>query len=331
MIEDWIKQRVDSSIRYTGSGNEIHICCPVCGETRYRLYINLTTGQIYCHNCQFKGTVVNLIQFIEGIGYTAARERFDAIKGNMILPENVEDALEKRLLGREVPEVQKRSVPLPDEFQLISSSTNMVARRAERYLAKRGITRKQIEQHQIGICATGQYTNRIIIPIYQEGQLKFWVARAISAEVKLKEKSPSNSFYQYGKSEVIFNLDQAATKYHSAVISEGIFDAMSWGGIGISLLGKVLYDAQFNLLLSYREQLSGGLYIALDADAERDAMVIARVLSSFFPIKIIYIPPEFDDPNQYLITHSKRDMWELITCAADYGEFTSLRSRLQNL
>lgn len=329
MIEDWIRQRVDSSIRYTGSGSEIHICCPVCGETRYRLYINLTTGQVYCHNCQFKGTVVNLIQFIEGISYTAARERFNVIKGNIILPDNVEDALEKRLMR--VPEVQKRSVPLPEEFQLISSSTNMVAQRAERYLAKRGITQKQIDQHHIGVCATGQYANRIIIPIYQEGKLKFWVARAMSSEVKLKERSPSNSFYQYSKSEVIFNLDRAANKYHSAVISEGIFDALSWGSIGISLLGKSLYDAQFNLLLSYRDQLSEGLYVALDADAERDAMVMAKVLSSFFPVKIIRIPSEFDDPNRYLLTHSKRDMWKLITCAADYGEFTSLRSRLQNL
>ena len=331
MIEDWIRQRVDSSIRYTGSGSEIHICCPVCGETRYRLYINLTTGQVYCHNCQFKGTVINLIQFIEGISYTAARERFNIFKGNIILPDNVEDALEKRLMRRGVPEVQKRSVPLPEEFQLISSSTNMVAQRAERYLAKRGITRKQIDQHHIGVCATGQYANRIIIPLYQEGELKFWVARAMSSEAKLKERSPSSSFYQYSKSEVIFNLDQAANKYHSAVISEGIFDALSWGSIGISLLGKSLYDAQFNLLLSYRDQLSDGLYVALDADAERDAMVMAEVLSSFFPVKIIRIPSEFDDPNQYLLTHSKCDMWNLITCAADYGEFTSLRSRLQNL
>lgn len=331
MIEDWIRQHVDSSIRYTGSESEIHICCPVCGETRYRLYINLTTGQIYCHNCQFKGTVVNLIQFIEGISYTAARERFNIFKGNIILPDNVEDALEKRLMGKEVPEVQKRSVPLPEEFQLISSSTNMVAQRAERYLVKRGITQKQIDQHRIGICATGQYANRIIIPIYQDGELKFWVARAMSSKVKLKERSPSNLFYQYGKSEVIFNLDQAASKYHSAVISEGIFDALSWGGIGISLLGKSLYDAQFNLLLSYRDQLSDGLYVALDADAEKDAMVMAKVLSSFFPVKIIHIPPEFDDPNRYLLTHSKRDMWNLITCAVDYDEFTSLRSKLQNL
>lgn len=332
MIEDWIEQYISDDIRHTGSGNEIHICCPVCGDSRYRLYISLVTGQVYCHNCQFKGTVVNLIQFIEGISYNAARERFNNIKGNIVLPDMLEKTVERRLISEKIiHNINKRPIPLPEEFQLIFNSNNLVAQRAKRYLMRRGITVKQIEEHNMGVCATGEYAHRIIIPIYQEGKLKFWIARAMSPESKLKERSPSNLFYQYSKSEVIFNLDKAAKNYQSAVISEGIFDALSWGGIGISLLGKSLYDAQFNLLLSYRNQLSDGLYVALDADAERDAMVIARVLSSFFPVKIIRIPPEFDDPNQYLLTHSKRDMWNLITCAADYGEFTSLRSKLQNL
>lgn len=331
MVEDWIIQRIDSSIRYTGSGNEIHICCPVCGETRYRLYINLMTGQVYCHNCQFKGTVVKLIQFVENISYFAAQKRFNEIKGNMVLPENVVYDLEQRLLTKELPNVQKRSVPLPAEFQLISNSMNLVSKKAKRYLMRRGITSKQIEQYNLGICTTGQYANRIIIPIYQGSELMFWVSRAMSSKTKLKEQSPSNSFYQYGKSEVIFNLDQAATKYHSAVISEGIFDAMSWGNIGISLLGKSMYDAQFNLLLNYKNQLTDGLYIALDADAESDAMLIASLLAPFFPTKIIRISPEFDDPNKYLLAHSKRDMWKLIADAEDFGEFTRLKSTLARI
>lgn len=331
MIEDWIRQRVDSSIRYTGAGNEIHICCPVCGETRYRFYISLTTGQVYCHNCQFKGTLVNLIQYLEGTSYNSARERFNEIKGNIVLPESVKSDLEHRLFAKDAPEVLKRSVPLPKEFQLLSQSNNLIAQRAKKYLIQRGITEQQIKKHNMGMCTTGEYTNRIIIPIYQQQELKFWVARAMSSGAKLKERSPSNSFYQYGKSEVVFNLDGAANTYHSAVISEGIFDALSWGDIGISLLGKALYDSQLNLLLEYRNQLTEGLYIALDADAERDAMSMAGVLSEFFSVKIIHIPSKFDDPNNYLVTHSKQDMWKLIAHASEFGEFTVLRSRLQNL
>lgn len=330
MIEDWIGSTIGGHIRYTGLDDEIHICCPICGEIRYRLYINTSNGQVYCHNCQFKGNVVNLIQYVEGVSYATALQKFKDIKGNIILPENIENALEKRLMAPKV-DVTKRPVPLPKEYQLISQSSNFIARRATNYLNRRGITDKQIAQCKMGICSTGEYHHRIIIPVYLEDNLTFWVARAMSKTVPLKEKSPSNTFYQYGKSEVIFNLDRAARQYHSAVISEGIFDALSWGKIGISLLGKVLYDSQLDLLLQYKSQLSEGLYIALDADAEADAMKMAGTLSEFFDVKIIRIPAEFDDPNNYLMTHSKRAMWNLITCADEYGEFTTLRSRLQNL
>ena len=333
MVEDWVNQYISSDIHHTGSGQEIHVCCPVCGEIRYRLYINLITGQVYCHNCQFKGTLVKLIQYVEKISYSSAQKRFDDIKGNIVLPEFLVDDLEHRLFAGDlhVFETHKRAIPLPDEFQLISGNNSVIAQQAKNYLLKRGITEQQISVYQMGVCVTGKYANRIIIPIYQNGELKFWVARAMSSGVKLKERSPSNAFYQYGKSEVIFNLDIAAATYHSAVISEGIFDALSWGGIGISLLGKVLYDSQLNLLLEYRDQLTEGLYIALDADAETDMMAIATVLSNFFSVKIIYIPPEFDDPNNYLLTHSRGEMWKLIICAVEFGEFTALRSKLQNL
>lgn len=331
MLVEWIEQNVDSRVKYTNNSNEIHICCPVCGETRYRLYINLVTGQLYCHNCQFHGTAVNLIKYINGVSYAEAQKIFNTIKGNIILPENIEDALKRRIMETAPVEITKRSIPLPEEFQLISTSHNAVATRAANYLQGRGITPHQIEQHRMGICATGEYHNRIIIPIYQEDKLMFWVARAMSGNVALKEKSPSNSFYQYGKSEVIFNLDQAAKTYRSIVISEGIFDALSWGRIGVSLLGKTLYDAQLSQLLSYRDWLTEGIYIALDADAERDAMKLAQTLSGFFDVKVIHIPTEFDDPNNYLVTHSKREMWNLITCADNYGEFTYLRSILQSL
>lgn len=331
MVVDWIEQHITSAIRYVGTGDEIHICCPVCGDTRYRLYINLFTGQVYCHNCQFKGTVVNLIQQVEGIPYQAAKRRFGDIKGNIVLPESVERTLRQRLFAVKSPLVQKRAVPLPEEFQLLSQCDNHVAHQAIRYLHHRGVTDTQIEKHHMGICATGDYTNRIIIPIYHQNELVFWVARAMSLEVKLKERSPTNSFYQHSKSEVIFNLHEAATNYHSVVISEGIFDALSWGGIGVSLLGKVLYDAQLNLLLQYRTQLTEGVYVALDADAETDAMTIATTLSEIFPVKLVHIPPEFDDPNNYLMTHSRAAMWQLLSGAEPLGEFTSLRHRLQHI
>ena len=171
---------------------------------------------------------------------------------------------------------------------------------------------------------SGEYKNRVIIPITENGDLKFWVARAISSDVKMKEKSPSDEDYQISKSEVIFNIDRASKKYHTAVICEGIFDALAFGDVGVSLLGKSLYQEQLNILLDYRALLTNGLYISLDWDAKDKATEMAEKLSEYFDVKIINIPKEGDDPNNYLQKYGRKAMWKLIEDAEDYGEFSSI-------
>src|SRR5437879_8191434 len=34
--------------------NEIRLCCPFCGEDRFRLGVNIRTGKANCFNCPFK-------------------------------------------------------------------------------------------------------------------------------------------------------------------------------------------------------------------------------------------------------------------------------------
>ena len=126
---------------------------------------------------------------------------------------------------------------------------------------KRKISIRQMKIHDFGICLSGEYKNRIIIPIREFNEPKFFVGRAISSTSKLKEKSPSNESYQISKSQVIFNIDNASSIFNSVVLSEGIFDALSFGDVGCSLLGKRLSDDQLAILLDYKEYLTNGVYI----------------------------------------------------------------------
>lgn len=329
MVEDWIAENIDSDMKYTGNGKEVHVDCPVCGESRHRLYVNLDKGVVYCHNCRFSGSVINLIQWVEGTSYTKAVAKFSLIKGNMSMPEKVDESIEHQLFmsGDLSKRLSKRAIPLPEEYRLIDGSQNLVAKMARRYLKARMVSKATIQRYELGFCSSGEYSNRIIIPIKENNELKFWVARAIGNTARLKEKSPSNEDYQISKSEVIFNIDRAASQYHSVVISEGIFDAMAWGGIGVSLLGKVLYDEQMNILLDYRELLTDGVYIAIDWDARQQATEMAKKLSSYFDVKIVNIPKKYDDPNKYRQTHSQKDMWELIEQAEPYSEFSAIRRK----
>lgn len=329
-IVDWIESNIDSQIKYTGNGKEIHICCPICGESRYRMYINLGTGKVYCHNCQFAGNMITLIQNVEGVSWTKANKTFQDIKGNLSIPENVKDEIERNIFSGDFrSDLAKRAIPLPEEYIPINLDTaNFRVKRAIRYLMSRGITKKQIKQHNMGFCSSGEYANRVIIPITEGGELRFWVARAISKDAKLKEKSPSDEDYQISKSEVIFNLDRAAKKYRSIVITEGIFDALSFSDIGVSLLGKSLYQEQLNILLDYRNLLTEGVYIALDWDALDKAIQIAEILSEFFKVKMINIPQHLDDPNNCLQKMGRKYMWKLIDEAEEFGEFSKLKRML---
>lgn len=330
MIEEWLEANIDDNLKYTGNGAEVHFNCPVCGESRHRMFVNLFSGKTYCHNCGYSSHIVGLISWVEGISWTRANAVFKDIKGSMSLPEDFGQNTLNRMFESDFrSDLQKRAIPLPDEYVEINpAKTNVVTRKAIKYLKSRKITEKQIVAHKMGVCYSGEYQGRVIIPIWENSELRFWIARAITSDAYLKEKSPSNEDYQISKSEVIFNIDRAAKKYHSCVISEGIFDCLSFGDIGVSLLGKVLYEAQLNILLDYRELLSEGIYIALDWDARDKATEMAERLSEFFDVKMINIPEEYDDPNKYRQKHKQSAMWDLIQSAEPYGEFSKLRRML---
>lgn len=328
-ISDWVENNIDSTIKYTGNGKEIRVNCPVCGETRHRLFINVENGRVFCQNCQFgrNTSIVGLIQYVEGISYSRAFSVFKDVKGSMALPESLsKDTINNIFMGDLRQDLDKRAIPLPEEYvPLDPEHTNIVTKRAIKYLHSRKITDKQIVQHKMGFCMDGEYKHRVIIPITENGNLKFWVARAISSDVYMKEKSPSDNDWNISKSEVIFNIDKAAKKYHSAIISEGIFDALAWEDIGISLLGKSLYQEQLNILLDYRELLTEGIYIALDNDARKDATKMAEELSEYFKVYMINIPKELDDPNNCLKIKGRKYLWKLLGEAEEYSEFSGLR------
>lgn len=332
MIEDWVEQHIDSHMKFSGNGQELHVNCPFCNDTRYRLYINLHTESVYCHNCGFASGFIGLIQRLEGLSYSRATSVYKDYIGTTYIPEKISSdelgsIFESDLRG----DLEKRAIPLPEEYTRIPENYQFypLMNSAVRYMKSRRITRAQILGAKMGVCSEGDYARRIIIPITEYGELRFWIARAMSAKAKLKEKSPSDQPYQISKSEVIFNIDKAAAKYHSAVICEGIFDAMSFGDIGISLLGKTLYQSQLNILLDYRELLTDGVYIALDWDAQDKAYEIAKELSSYLDVYVVNIPKYLDDPNNCLQRKGRAYMWKLLSEAQPYGEFSSLACLLR--
>lgn len=328
-------EEVVGDVKHTQKGDEVHMNCPMCGEVRHRFYVNLSTHLCYCHNCGYSESFVTFIRDIEGISYKEAVKRYQDVKGSVYIPEDILLELRKNIfIGDVSHNIAMRAIPLPDEYiPLNFNSKNPMMKSAIKYLMNsRRITIQQMKEHDFGICMSGEYKNRIIIPIEEFGEPKFFVARAIGSGSRLKEKSPSNESYQISKSQVIFNIDHASALFNSCVISEGVFDALSFGDIGVSLLGKRLSDDQLAILLDYKDYLTNGIYIALDWDARKDALKLAQELYEYFPVYLVNLPKgnlvKGHDPNSALKTYGQKYMFELIDQAEEYSLSYHLKRKL---
>lgn len=326
---DYLEEVVDSPIKYTGKGDEVHYDCPICGDTRSRMYYNTNNHKIYCHNCNWSGTMIGFIMEMEKCNYETAYNKYKDIIDSHYIPDDVLKEIKTSIFTDTFTHtIEKRPIPLPEEYVKLSlSSNNLVNKRAINYLLKRAITWKQMKEHSMGYCISGDYANRIIIPIYEGSSLRFWIARTIGNASKMKEKSPSNEDYQISKSQVIFNIYTASKMFNTAVISEGIFDALSFGDIGVSLLGKRLYDDQLSILLSYKDYLTNGVYIALDYDAARDATYMAQQLYQYMPVHLVNIPKKYDDPNNFLQKFGRKELISLVDNAVEYSDAYMVKRR----
>lgn len=324
-IVGYLEEVINDHIKYTQKGDEVHFSCPVCGETRHRMYCNLNTHVVYCHNCGYSTSFINFIMELERVSYETAVRRYTEIKGSAYIPEDILLELRKNMfIGNISHTIPLRAIHLPEEYIPFNfESNNPVMKSAIKYLMKRRITIRQMKSHDIGLCMSGEYKNRIIIPIKESNEPKFFVARAIGENFKgLKEKSPSTEDYQLSKSQVIFNIDVSSALFGYCVLSEGIFDALSFDDMGASLLGKRMSDDQLALLLDYKDQLSAGVYIALDWDARKDALKLAHQLYEYFPVHLINMPKgdlrKGHDPNSFLRKYGRKAMFELIDNAEEY-------------
>lgn len=324
MIKDYLETVINDRIRETQKGDQYKFNCPFCGEIRHRAFVSTITHQFYCHNCQTGLSFIGFIQEIEGISYEKAVERYKDIRGSSYIPDDILEELQKNLILRGIKHtLPLMNVRLPKEYiPLDFESKNPVMKRAIKHLLSRRISIRQMKQHQFGLCLSGEYSHRIIIPITEMGEVKFFVARSIGVPPNagkgfLKEKSPSTEDYQYSKSQVLFNIDNSAKIFNACVLSEGIYDALSFDDIGVSALGKRMSEEQLALLLDYKDYLTSGVYIGLDSDANKDTLKLADMLVQYMPVHLLELPLGHD-PNSYLKAYGKKAMYELIDSAHEY-------------
>lgn len=251
--------------------------CPFCNHRKPKLEINLNTNDKgenpwECWVCETKGrTIRSLLKQLK-ISGPQAQEVLQYIKK-----------------GEEVEYQVVKTIELPKEFQPLfnAPTTSFSANIARKYLYDRGITDNDIMKYNIGYCIAGEFSDRIIIPSYdQNNQLNFYVARSFNKSyAKYKNPEVSKDIIVF---ENLINWNQPI------IICEGVFDAMAIRRNAIPILGKNISKALLKKIVSSKVK---EIYIALDRDALKKAVKFCEQFISMGK-KVYLVDMEEKDPSE---------------------------------
>lgn len=223
--------------------NEITINCPFCLEegeptqdTRFRLGINVVTGEMHCFNCN-KGSRDAVYTFSEIQRVLDTGEIGKA-----------QDRKKKKKAEKE------KRVILPEDFKVLyPRPKDRWGKLAYDYVRSRKVTKRQIRKKKIGYSVLdGHMHHRIIFPIYWKGKLQGLVGRDFTGKQSPTYKNSVGS-------KALFNIPKTPQK--SICLVEGVYDALAVedacrkASLSIdsgATLGHTLTDKQLRMLRKYR-------------------------------------------------------------------------------
>tara|TARA_R110002020_G_scaffold14313_5_gene50830 strand:- start:8196 stop:9146 length:951 start_codon:yes stop_codon:yes gene_type:complete len=253
------------------TGRESLFYCPKCKHHKKKMSVNLSKNKFKCWVCDYSGNDVT--HLVRRYGTKQQKEEwynvceiFDhsdlELKLNEIFSETIETT------------EKNQKIDLPEEFlTLTSNKLTEVALPALSYLRRRDIERNDVVKWKIGYCSSGLYKDRIIVPSFDmDGDVNYFIARSFSKTAFPKYKNPNVP------KKIIFN-ELFLNFKENLVIVEGIFDAVNAGGNVVPILGSTLDEKHPLFQKIIRNDTE--VYLALDHDANKKEVKIAKLLGSY--------------------------------------------------
>ncbi len=257
--------------------------CPYCHDGRSKnprshfLFQNDEVG-FQCFNCggkhRFSGNNINTIA---GFISKAAWKKLGAIllelKKDPIFPDSDlknQEHLKEQVDDNFIELIDYQEVELPDVSIKFRMKTDKIAKtyrqrfmdnrmKAKAYLAEHGLT-EIAKEKEMFICMEGDYSNRLILPIYFDGKLVSWAARALFP-TKTKYMYPPSDEEHNDRGTIIYGLDKIfqSEEVQQIFVTESIVDA--WHMKGMAVLSKNVTREQLDILKHFNFQKKKLVYI----------------------------------------------------------------------
>lgn len=254
-------------LNFYSDGEEVALNCPFHeGDQKRHLWLNLSKQVFQCFRCSAHGTLANLL-------YQVRRKVPDRIS-----VEDLRALVFDRPVVESKPVVKSPALALdwPEHFRPLweGNRDSTLCKQALKYLHGRGVDDNTIELYRIGYVPFGFYRYRVVIPIIENEEVVYWVARDFSGQAEKKILNPPSDKTGHKAKDYVFGLNFALRMGHGT-LCEGAFDGMAAGAGGCALLGKTISDTQLDKLC-----FLPSLTILLDADARGWAgMVMKRFIT----------------------------------------------------
>ena len=244
-------------------GEQYAVCCPDCGDTKFRLYFHHRFGTSIA-DARFPGALIDLC--------FCQHEQRKKPKWYSILGEALSDprvALELAELARNAPQVVGDIEQVPSMGEVTPLRELPRDHQANAYLIKRGYEPTYLSD-TYGACLINSHpdekihrmaSGRIGFPFLINGELKCWQAR-LSYDLAKGEKYPPKWYFPPKTKKVAWGYD-VAKQFKGVIICEGILSAVNFGPAAIAIGGKTLVYAVRKAILETWDSV----FVALDPDA----------------------------------------------------------------
>ena len=203
--------------------NEYMWWSPFVNHHKPKLQVNIKNGKWHC--------------WVSGQGGHNLFQLFKKVKATKKQYQELNE-LSDNFSFEYVPTKQEnKEVKLPDEYKpMWTKSNSPTYKHALKYLKSRGVSEDDMIKYSIGYCEDGLYSNRIIIPSYDdEGKLNFFIGRDIfDSKLKYRNSPTPKDIIGF---ELFVNWEEPI------LLVEGALDAITSKVNSIPLFGKTIMNS----------------------------------------------------------------------------------------
>ena len=271
--------------RISANGINFDVRCPICAPTdptKKKLSIRTDTSANHCWVCGWKSR--SIIPLIRKHG---TQDQLNSYRELFGLPDD------KQTLVTGEAEIPEKLI-LPKDFHLLhlANDSDPDVKAAWRYVYSRGLSDRDIWYFKLGVSDEPKWKRRIIMPSFNsEGNLNYFVARAIDKDKKPKYDNPSVDHREVVFNEI--NIDWT----QPLVLVEGPFDMTKCPENTTALLGSDFSEQHelFNRILLHNTPI----YLAMDGDMWDTKMpkIYKKLIEYNLDVKVVDVRPWGDPGN----------------------------------